>query len=120
MTMTILHITEAQQWEKAQLTGVYRSETLDSEGFIHCSTPEQVVPTANRFFHGKRGLLLLLVDLERLQGEVRYEGNDQEGYFPHIYAPLNTEAVFGVINFEPDKDGKFIQTAELTALILEK
>ncbi len=118
--MTILHIAEIQQWEEAQLTGVYRSDTLKREGFIHCSTPKQVVATANNFFRGQPRLLLLLINSEKLQAEVRYEGNDQEGYFPHIYGSLNTDAVFGVMNFEPDEDGKFIQTPELTVLTLEK
>ncbi|MGC1246608.1 MAG: DUF952 domain-containing protein [Spirulinaceae cyanobacterium] len=120
MTMKILHIAEIQQWKEAQSTGFYYCDTLDSEGFIHCSTPEQVVATANRFFRGKPKLLLLLIDSEQVQAEIRYEGNDQEGYFPHIYGSLNTDAVFGVLNFESDQDGKFSQTPELTALTLKK
>ncbi|MDP2976538.1 MAG: DUF952 domain-containing protein, partial [Anaerolineales bacterium] len=39
----ILHITSRTSWLVAQKTGVYTADTLASEGFIHCSTREQVL-----------------------------------------------------------------------------
>ena len=30
----ILHIAKREQWEKSKLEGVYRGDTLDSQGFI--------------------------------------------------------------------------------------
>jgi uncharacterized protein (DUF952 family) len=47
---TILHITQSQQWQEAKQIGSYRGDTLDSEGFIHCSQKAQIVRVANRFF----------------------------------------------------------------------
>ncbi len=105
----ILHITTREQWEQAALIGAYRGDTLDTEGFIHCSTPEQVVPVANSLFRGQHGLVLLCIDPERVQAEIRYEtpAPDNEEAYPHIYGPLDVDAVVRVAVFEPDADGTF-------------
>ena len=112
MTMNIiLHITQREHWEQAKLLPAYRGDTLDSEGFIHCSTPLQVIKVANTFFPGQEGLILLCIDSDKVQAEIRYEGIEAEE-FPHIYGPLNLDAVFKVIDFEPGEDGKFELPAE--------
>jgi uncharacterized protein (DUF952 family) len=103
----IWHITKRQQWEQAKLAQVYRSETLESEGFIHCSTSQQVLKVANAFFRGQQGLVLLGIDSEKVQAEIRYEEVDGKEYFPHIYGALKTEAVIEVLDFEPGDMGQF-------------
>jgi len=102
----ILHITQRQQWEQAKLDQIYRGDTLDTEGFIHCSTPLQVVKVANHFFAHQTGLVLLFIDSHQVRSKLKYEGSEGE-LFPHIYGPLNLDAVFRVIDFEPGADGKF-------------
>jgi uncharacterized protein (DUF952 family) len=103
----ILHITKRTDWEQAQQAGVYHGDTLETDGFIHCSTPQQVLGPANAFFHGQPDLVLLVIDPCRLQSELRYEalGTDQD--FPHIYGPLNLDAVVDVLAFPPQQDGTF-------------
>jgi uncharacterized protein (DUF952 family) len=80
-----------------------------TEGFIHCSTPEQVLRVANARFRGREDLVLLLIDSGMIAAEIRYEnlegGNER---FPHIYGPLNLEAVINVLDFEPQADGTFL------------
>jgi uncharacterized protein (DUF952 family) len=110
----ILHITRRKQWEKAKLTGVYRGDTLDSQGFIHCSTPQQIVKVANALFHGQKGLVLLYIATSRVQSEIRYESAGGEELYPHIYGPLNIDAVVNVSDFEPAKNGKFVLPREIT------
>jgi uncharacterized protein (DUF952 family) len=112
---TILHITQRQQWEEAKRDRVYRGDTLASEGFIHCSTPKQAIVVANRLFCGQQGLIILCIDTDRVQTEIRYEGIEGE-LFPHIYGPLNVDAVFQAVKLEPGTDGKFELPAELTQL----
>ena len=107
----ILLITQREQWEQAKLVQVYRGDTLDSVGFIHCSTPLQVIKVANTFFPGQEGLILLFIDSDKVQAQIRYEGIEAEE-FPHIYGALNLDAVFKVIDFEPGEDGKFELPAE--------
>jgi uncharacterized protein (DUF952 family) len=104
----ILHIARQENWEEAQASGLYRAGTLMTEGFIHCSTPEQVVGVANTWFRGQRGLVLLCIDTEALEAEVRYENLESgDELFPHAYGPLNLEAVVRVLDFEPQADGAF-------------
>ncbi len=109
----IFHITRREEWQKALEEGAYQADTLASQGFIHCSTPNQVVEVADRIFRAQHGLVLLGIDSRRVQPEVRYE--NMEGgtsLFPHIYGPLNLEAVEKVIEFEPREDGTFSLSTE--------
>lgn len=110
----ILHITPRQHWELAQANQVYRCESLNTEGFIHCSTPQQVVKVANLFFAGQSGLVLLEIACDRLESELRYEEVNGE-FFPHLYGPLNLEAVVRVLEFTPNAAGKFQLPVELEA-----
>jgi uncharacterized protein (DUF952 family) len=104
----ILHITSRSQWEAAQQAGVYRGDTLDSEGFIHNSTPSQVIDVANARFHGQSDLVLLDIDTERVRPVIRWEAADNGQVYPHIYGPLNTDAVRRVHPLPPQPDGSFV------------
>ncbi len=110
--MLILHITKREAWQAAKTAGVYRGDTLESDGFIHCSTPLQVVRVANALFGGVRDLVRLCIEPDRVQAEVRYEEVGGERY-PHIYGPLNLDAVVKVLNFEPDEEGRFALPEDL-------
>ena len=108
MAALILHITSRDAWEAAMECGEYRPARFAVEGFIHCSTREQVVDVANVRFRGQRGLVLLGVDPERVDAPIRYENLEGgERLFPHIYGPLECAAVTGVWPFEPQADGTF-------------
>jgi uncharacterized protein (DUF952 family) len=110
---TILHITQRQQWEAAKNIGTYRGDTLDSEGFIHCSTLAQAIGSANRFFTNQKDLVILSIDCDRVKPEIRYEGATVNNLFPHIYGELNLDAVVQVIDFGSEEDGLFISPPEL-------
>ena len=110
---TILHITQRQAWATAKNLGSYRSNTLDSEGFIHCSTIVQVLGSANRFFKDQTDLVILKIDVDRVTPEIRYEGADSNNLFPHIYGELNIDAVIGSIDLESNPDGSFTLPSEL-------
>lgn len=110
----ILHIIPRAVWEQAQHGSSYRGDTLDAEGFIHFSTPAQVVMVANARFHDHPGLLLLVVDPAKLTAELRYEApfeasnaSEAAENFPHLYGPLNLDAVVRSVAFEPDSEGRF-------------
>lgn len=110
---TILHITQSQQWAAAKNLGGYRGDTLDSEGFIHCSTLAQVIGSADRFFKGQSDLVILVIDPARTQPEIRYEGEEANNQFPHIYGELNIDAVVQAIDLAPAVDGSFKLPPEL-------
>lgn len=104
----ILHITTYKEWAEAQKKGVYETDSLRRQGFIHCAQRKQVLGVANAMYHGQKGLVLLAIDAGQVQAEVRHEDCYETGSrFPHIYGPLSLEAVVQVIPFAPDADGKF-------------
>lgn len=104
----IFHITSREAWDRAEANGVYYPEMFSLEGFIHCSTPEQVIQVANARFRGRAGLLLLAIDTDRLDADIRYENLEGgEQLFPHIYGGLSVGAVVQVSEFSPGEEGSF-------------
>ena len=99
------------------MRGLYRGDTLDSQGFIHSSTPDQIIRVANRLFRGNRGMVLLCIDSEKVREEIRYEDAGEGDRFPHIYGPLNTDAVVRVLEFEPSEDGTFKLPREIAHIV---
>lgn len=108
--MKIYHITSSKAWEEAKKKGSYQADSLASEGFIHCSKLEQVLRVAESFYRGQSCLLLLQIDPVDLIPDVRWEpGNDKpDELFPHIYGPLNLNAVCEVMDLNQDPEGHFI------------
>lgn len=109
---TIFHITKHEQWEKAMLEGVYRGNTLDAQGLIHCSTSQQIIKIANAVFHAQEGLVLLCIATDKVQAEIKYESAGGEELYPHIYGPLNLDAVVKAVNFKPVKNGNFVSKGD--------
>ncbi len=103
----IYHIISTADWEAAVGGEFYRGDTLDIEGFIHCSTAKQVVDTANFLFRGREDLLLLAIDEAHLSAEVKYEDAGDGRLFPHIYGPIEVAAVVRVVEFPAGPDGRF-------------
>lgn len=110
----VFHIADRRQWQTAQATGVYRHPSLETEGFIHCSTADQVVWVANAFFRGQSGLVLLQLAPEQLE-DLRFEPVPDLGLFPHLYSELPVSAVVQVFAFEPNAAGEFVLPAGVTA-----
>ena len=62
----IFHITERSAFAASLETGAYETDSLKKEGFLHCSTREQLAQTAARFFAGRSGLAILCIEAARL------------------------------------------------------
>ncbi len=92
----IFHLAVRDEWEASvEADQPYRRSTidrsLDEEGFIHCSVAEQVEQTAATYYAGRDDVLLLTIDIDALDAEVKVEGG-----FPHIYGELPLAAVVDV------------------------
>ncbi|MBL8031721.1 MAG: DUF952 domain-containing protein, partial [Candidatus Doudnabacteria bacterium] len=89
-------------------------------GFIHCSFPNQTMEIANRRYAHVTDALLLFVDVAKVKPPIKYEValSGREGTFPHVYGPLNVDAVYATIPLERDSDGVFIAPDKLKTLLL--
>ncbi len=105
----IYHITTRQEWEAAKVAGEYEPAGYLQDGFIHCSSAEQVAPTAGRFFSGRKGLVVLEIDCRQLEGSIRWE-NAEEGseLFPHIHRRLPAGAVTRVLELGQGPNGEIL------------
>lgn len=110
----IFHITSRKDWETAQAKGEYVAESLQTEGFIHCSTLAQVLPVAEKFYRGQSGLVLLMIEPTLLTPTLKWEppsggipppGVPEGETFPHIHGPINLDAVTIVFDFIRDSNG---------------
>ncbi len=120
---TIVITSTVEFWEEAQKAGEYTRSTndliLDEVGFIHATSPDQTTAMLNRYFTSRSDVLLLLVDMAKVKSEVRFEAplSGKPGLFPHIYGPLNVDAVYGIIKPNKDVSGNFVEPAELARLV---
>lgn len=107
--MSLHHLALAADWEAAAATGEYRTSTLgrtlEEEGFIHLSRPEQVAATADRFYRGRSDVVLLDVD-PALVGAPVVEDPVGDDRYPHLYGPLPVAAVTRVGPLPPGPDGR--------------
>lgn len=120
MKAPIIIIAQRLVWEKSQQTGQYTQSTITSTladvGFIHCTSPDQTVETANKHFKDYDDLILVVIDPDKVIPEVKFEkaASGRPGLFPHIYGPLNINAVTDVLDFKKDSNGSFILPPSLT------
>ena len=90
----IFHITTANEWNQALKQGYYETNSLKNEGFIHCCQEEQVEGVLDRYFKGKKDLIRLQIETDKLTSPFYYEWSPSiADTFPHIYGVINLEAV---------------------------
>lgn len=112
----IYHIAGRAAWQEATTRGCYRAPALATEGFIHCSRRNQILSVANDFYPGETNLILLCIDEDHLTAELRWEApahpqpesvaaTSGEATFPHVYGPLNLDAVLGLFDLVETEGG---------------
>ena len=94
----IYHVTSEAEWSLAKQKGFYESPSLKEEGFIHCSEERQVAGVLERYFEGRDDLVKLVIDTSKLTSRYVQEWSPStQDTFPHIYGPINVDAVIDVI-----------------------
>lgn len=107
----LLHMALPDDWSAARQAGEYRVSTrgrsLDEEGYIHCSYPHQIETVANSAYHDLSELVLLHIEPDLLDAEVRVEPGAAGGeeLFPHVYGPIPTSAVVATTWWDRGDDG---------------
>jgi uncharacterized protein (DUF952 family) len=95
--MLIYKILLPSEWAELEHAGRFDGSPFDlSSGFIHCSSRQQVGPTAMRLFDDQGALVVIAVDAAALGDAVRWEPVPHGETFPHIYGVLPRSAVVDV------------------------
>lgn len=92
----IYHITTSEDWNLHRDSATYEPVAFAKEGFIHCSTRDQVPGVLQRYYAGIKNLLLLHVDESKLTAVVKYEESTNKELFPHVFGPINKDAIVKV------------------------
>lgn len=93
--MLIYHIVLPEVW-KAFDTGLYRHPSLEAEGFIHCSFAGQLDAVIGRYYGGETSVVVLEIESDRLMSRVVNEPSTNREIYPHIYGPINRDAIVKV------------------------
>lgn len=94
--MIIYHIVLPEIWEKFKDEKFYEAESLESEGFIHCSFAEQLDGVLQRYYKDAPEILILTIETEKLMSELVSESSTGGEIYPHIYGEINRDAVVGI------------------------
>ena len=96
----------AAEVDSARATGTWVSASFATEGFMHASPVDQLERVANKHYRQKLDVHVVCVRTDLLISELRWEPAAGSLY-PHIYGPLNFEAVVGTVPTERNPDGSF-------------
>ncbi|MDQ3748213.1 MAG: DUF952 domain-containing protein [Acidobacteriota bacterium] len=91
--MLIYHMVLPEVWEKFKGEDFYEAESLQTEGFIHCSFVEQIETVLNRYYKNTERVFLLEIETEKLTSELINEPSTGGEIYPHIYGKINKEAI---------------------------
>jgi uncharacterized protein (DUF952 family) len=102
------HATPKAHWEASDASQPYVSNDFADEGFIHCTDSADALPSVlTTYYRDEPGdWVVLTIDKRRVSPPVRYE--DPDNVFPHIYGPLNRDAIVDVRDILRAEDGTFL------------
>ncbi len=93
----VYHVTTPEKWAEAQMMGQFKTDTLATEGFIHCSTSEQVAGVLDRYYNGQENLIKLKIQKDKVERPLIFElAGSIDEVFPHIHGPINLDAIVEV------------------------
>lgn len=104
----LLHIISDSALASAREVGEIAPESLQAEGFVHCSYPDQVLTPANERYAGQEDLLLIVLAADRIPHPLVVEDSYGSGTaYPHVYGPIPTAAIDREVRFPCRPDGTF-------------
>lgn len=92
--------------DAAKPFGVLVREDLREEGFIHASPANQLTRVANKYYRDVKDLVCAAVSKQRVLAMVKYEPATG-GLYPHVYGPLNLDAVEAIAKIQARSDGSY-------------
>jgi uncharacterized protein (DUF952 family) len=101
----VFHLATPVEWAIATELGAVRPASLEAEGFIHCSTADQLDGTIERHFAGVDELCLLEIDLPAVAADLRWEESRPGEVYPHLYRALAIDEVVRLVPWRRAEGG---------------
>lgn len=106
-TQSIYKIVTATQWRQFDEQGRFTGNDDDHrDGYIHCSTAQQLTGTLEKHYSGMDGLVLLQLNTELCQPMLKWEPSRKGKLFPHIYGVLDRGWITAVYHLKLNAHGK--------------
>jgi uncharacterized protein (DUF952 family) len=93
--MLIYHVSLPANWEKYKDRPSYQTESLQTEGFIHCSYLTQLPIVLKRYYSRVDKVIVLSIDTKKLKSKLVEEPSTGGEVYPHIYGRLNHSSSSG-------------------------
>jgi uncharacterized protein (DUF952 family) len=102
------HLVSLSYFESTDPAQDYSPAAFSSDGFIHCTDDRlEMARIANEFYAQESPPhVYLYIDKTRVASALRYD--DPERRNPHIYGPLNRDAIIAVRQARRDASGCFL------------
>lgn len=113
MATDVFHLIAPAAWAAAQAAGAVVPPSLAAEGFVHCSTREQLAGTIERHFAGVDELVLLRLDERSVAGALRWDESRPGETYPHVYRALRLTDVVDATTWHRAPDGSVTLPATL-------
>ncbi len=99
--MKIYHIVLPEVWEEFKNKEFYKAESLETEGFIHCSFAGQLEGVLERYYKDAGKVLILEIETDKLTAKLVNEPSTNDEIYPHIYGEINKDAIVKIVSREP-------------------
>jgi len=102
----IYKILPKTEWDAARAAGTFAGSAVDlADGFIHFSGHDTAQKTAELYFRGQEGLVLLTVEADDLGEALKWEASRGGTLFPHLFRDLRADEVVAQRALALDADG---------------
>ena len=91
--MLIYHIVLPETWNSLNRSVDYSADSIETEGFIHCSYDHQLEAVLKRYYSDAKEVIILAVDTKKLASRLVEEPSTNNEIYPHIYGPINQDAI---------------------------
>ena len=89
----IFKILTLAQWSDFQLNEQFLGSPVDlDDGYIHMSRASQLKATLDKWYADHQHVILLEVDSQTINSELKYEMSRGGAEFPHLFAALPLKA----------------------------
>ncbi len=89
----IYHVISQEDWDQVRNSDNYAPTSLNHEGFIHFSFADQISGVIDRYYSSQKDLIVLKINIEKINSKLVVEDLVGTGLFPHLYGELNLDAV---------------------------